>query len=261
MSREFVHCHKQDCVALATLDNPATYNAMDENLGPAFARTLERLSRDKEVRAVVLTGAGGVFTGGGNVVRAHEHLQNHQGAGSVFAEYTKWVHRVLAAMTQMPKPLVCAVQGASSGAGLGWMLAADLVICDEKAKLVPGFLAVGLVPGAGVSLTLPRLLGLSRAGELLYLNRRLSPQEALAWGLVDELRPAGEVLPRAMELAAEMAHGPAGALAASKALINAATRYGLMTQSEDERRAVMSAADLPEFRKRVQRFVQDRRDK
>jgi 2-(1,2-epoxy-1,2-dihydrophenyl)acetyl-CoA isomerase len=148
-------------VALVTLDNPATYNAMDGNLGPAFARTLERLSRDREVRAVVLTGAGGVFTGGGNVVRAHEHIQTHQGAGEVFGEYTKWVHRVLAVLTQMPQPVICAVEGAASGAGLAWMLVSQFVVCDEEAKLVPGFLAVGMVPGAGASLTMPRLLGLA----------------------------------------------------------------------------------------------------
>jgi 2-(1,2-epoxy-1,2-dihydrophenyl)acetyl-CoA isomerase len=248
-------------VALVTMDNAATLNAMDEELGPVLARALERLSREPEARAVVLTGAGGAFSGGGNVVRAHEYLQTHDGAGPVFSEYTKWVHRVLAALTQMPKPVVCAVAGAASGAGLGWMLASDFVICDEKAKLVSGFLAIGLVPGAGVSLTLPRLGGLSRASELLYLNRQLSPQEALSWGLVDELKPVEEVLPRAMEMAAELARGPAGALAASKALINEATRGGLLTQSEDERRAVMRAADLAGFRRRVERFVKERRNK
>ncbi len=259
MSSTYVNSQRQGAVALVTMDNPATLNAMDEDLGPELARTLEGLSRDQEVRAVVLTGAGGVFSGGGNVVRAHEYIQTHQGAGSLFAQYTKWVHRVLAALTQMPQPVICAVQGAASGAGLGWMLVSDFVICDASAKLVPGFLAVGLVPGAGVSLTLPRLLGLARASELLYLNRRFSPQEALSWGMVDELKPAEEVLPRAMELAAELTSGPARALAATKTLINNANRSRLMTQSEDERRAVMSAADLPEFRERVKRFVQGKR--
>jgi 2-(1,2-epoxy-1,2-dihydrophenyl)acetyl-CoA isomerase len=259
VSNQFVHIQRQNRVALVTMDNPATLNAMDEDLGPELARSLELLSRDQEMRCVVLTGAGGVFSGGGNVVAAHEYIQTHQGAGSLFAEYTKWVKRLLAALTRMPQPVICAVRGASSGAGLGWMLASDFVICDEKAKLVPGFLAIGLVPGAGVSLTLPRLLRLPRASELLYLNRKISPQEALAWGMVDELKPADQVLPRAMELAAELAAGPAGALAASKALINQATKSGLMVQSENERRAVMSAADLPEFRERVTRFVQGKR--
>lgn len=259
MSNQYVYAERRGRVALVTMDNPSTMNAMDQDLGPELARTLENLSRDLDVRAMVLTGAGGVFSGGGNVVRAHEYIQTHDGAGSLFAEYTKWVHRVLSALTQMPQPVICAVQGASSGAGLGWMLASDLVVCDESAKLVAGFLAIGLVPGAGVSLTLPRLLGLARAGELLYLNRQLSPQEALSWGLVDELKPADKVLPRALELAGRLASGPAGAMAATKTLINEATRTGLKGQSEDERRAVMSAADLPEFRERVSRFVRGKR--
>ncbi len=259
MSRPFVRSQRRGAVALVVMDNPATMNAMDQDLGPELARALEAVGLDQSVRAVVLTGAGGVFSAGGNVVRAWEHLQSHSGAGEVFAAYTKWVHRVLAALVHLPQPVVCAVEGAASGAGLGWMLAADFVVCDQGAKLVTGFLGVGLVPGAGVSLTLPRRVGLARAGELLYLNRRLEPDRALAWGLVDELRPKDEVLSRALELAGELARGPARALAASKALLCAADRGGLMTQSEDERRAVMAAADHPEFRERVERFVAARR--
>lgn len=260
MSREYVHVEREGAVALVVMDNPASLNAMDEDLGPQLARALEGLALERAARAVVLSGAGGVFSGGGNMARAHEHLKDHEGAGELFAAYTKWVQRVVAALTGMPQPVVCAVEGASSGAGLGWMLASDFVICDEAAKLVAGFLAIGLGPGAGVSLNMARRLGLARTSELLYLNRRLEPREALAWGLVDELRPAEEVLPRALELAAHLARGPAQALAAAKALLNAASRRGLLTQCSDERRVVMELADLPEFRRRVARFMGGRRD-
>lgn len=242
-------------LALVTMNNPASFNAMDQNLGPQLAHTLEELARRPRVRAVVLTGAGGIFSGGGNLARAAEYCRRHGGAGALFGRYTQWVNRVLAALVHLPQPLVCAVHGAAAGGGLAWMLAADVVVCDQEAKLVPGFLGVGLVPGAGVSLTLGRLLGPRRAAELLLCNRPLSPRQALEWGLVHRLAPAEEVLPSALELARELAQGPAPALAATKDLLHRAAHQGLEPLAEREREQVMRVADLAEFARRVERFL------
>ncbi len=260
MDHQYVKTRRQGAVALLTMDNPRTLNAMDQDLGPALARALEEAGRDPRVRAVVLTGAGGVYSAGGNLARAHRHLQEHprSGAGEVFAGYTKWVHRVLAAILDLPVPLVSAVEGAASGAGLGWMLLSEVVVASREVKLVAGFVGVGLVPGAGVSLSLGRLLGLRRASELLMLNRPLAPARALEWGLVDELVPPGRALERSLELAGELARGPRQALASTRALLGRAAWAGLLPQAEAERRRVMVAADLPAFRRRVGRFMQKR---
>ncbi len=256
MAKVLVSSERRGPVALVTMDNPATMNAMDAELGPALCRALEAAGREPAVGAVVLTGGGGNFSGGGNLQNAARHLQRNpgRGAGEVFGGYTVWVSRVLEAMTHLGKPLLAAVVGASSGAGLGWMLAADLVLAAEDARLVPGFLAVGLVPGAGVSFTLPRLAGLQASSEALMLNRELSPRRALELGLVDGLLPAARVLPAALALAGELAAGPSGAHGSAKALLAAALHGSLAVQAEKERGRVMDAADQPEFANRVERF-------
>ncbi len=257
MTPNYVTVERQGPVALVTMDNPATANAMDENLGPRLAGALESLALDSGCRAVVLTGAGGVFSGGGNLVAAHAHLAEHpgQGAAPVFETYTKWVSRVIWALAGMPQPVIAAVGGAASGAGLAWMLASDLVLAAESAKIVPGFLAIGLVPAAGVTWRLPRLVGLMRAGEDLYLGRPLNPARCRELGLVDRVLPGPELMPAAMELAARLARGPRAALAQTKRLLGRAAGRGLPRQVEDERRAVMMAADQPEFADLVGRFV------
>lgn len=257
MEPKYVTVERQGTVALVTMDNPATANAMDENLGPRLVGALETLALDPDCRAVVLTGAGGVFSGGGNVVAAHAYLAQHpgQGAAPVFENYTKWVSRVIWALTGMPQPVIAAVGGAASGAGLAWMLASDLVLAAESAKIVPGFLAIGLVPAAGVTWHLPRLVGLLRAGEDLYLGRPLSPARCRELGLVDQVLPGPELMPAALELAEGLARGPRAALAHTKRLLGRAARQGLARQVEDERRAVMMAADQPEFAALVGRFV------
>ena len=257
MEPNYVTLERRGAVALVTMDNPATANAMDERMGPRLAGTLEELALDRDCRAVVLTGAGGVFSGGGNVVAAHAYLAQHpgQGASPVFETYTKWVSRVIWALTGMPQPVIAAVGGAASGAGLAWMLASDLVLVAQGVKITPGFLAIGLVPAAGVTWHLPRLEGLLRAGEDLYLGRPLSPERCQELGLVDRVLPGTELMPAALTLAGSLAQGPRAALARSKRLLGRAARQGLCRQIEDERRAVMAAADQPEFAVRVGRFV------
>lgn len=247
-------------MALLTMDNPATANAMDEDLGPELVAALQGLALEPEVGAVVLTGAGPIFSGGGNIVKARRFLEEHpgQGAASVFEGYTKWVSRAVAALTGMPQPVVAAVNGAASGAGLAWILASDLAVAVEEARLVPGFLAVGLVPAAGSNLGLGRLLGRLRASEMLMLNRALSAREALELGLLHRVVAPEELLEVALELAGRLARGPRRALAASKQLLGRAARAGLHRQLEDERRAVMMAADQPEFAELAGRFAHKR---
>ncbi|MCB2187020.1 MAG: enoyl-CoA hydratase/isomerase family protein [Deltaproteobacteria bacterium] len=256
MDHEFVILRREGEVAVVTMDNPSTGNAMDDDLGPQLCRALESLAQDPEARAVVLTGAGRTFSSGGNLKNARAHLAAHpaEGVGQVFQGYTKWVSRVIIALTSLPQPVVAAVEGAASGAGLAWLLASDLVIAAENAKLVPGFLGIGLPPAAGVTLELPRELGSLAAAWLLWGNRPLPPSEALARGLVHRLAPPGQALTEALAEARALAGRRPAAVAAAKELLSTAWRPGLAGQLEEERRQVARAADLPEFRRRLTAF-------
>lgn len=238
----YISLERQGAVAILTLDNPATANAMDEDLGPELVAALEL-----EVGAVVLTGAGPIFSGGGNIVKAQRYLEDHPGRGAsvVFEGYTKWVSLVVTALTTMPQPVVAAVNGAASGAGLAWIMASDLAVAVAEARLVPGFLAVGLVPAAGTNLDLGR-----RA-----FDAGPGAEQALELGLLHRVVPPEALMDTALELAQSLAAGPRKALAASKRLLNRAARQELPRQLEDERRAVMAAADEPDFAERAGRFV------
>lgn len=260
MTPELVRVETMGSVATVTMDNPETMNAMDTNMGPQLAGAMEALALDDKVRVVVLTGGGGNYTGGGNLKNAGRYLEENpgQGAGTVFGGYIQHVVRVVQAMTGMPQPVISAVEGAASGAGLAWMLASDFVVCATDARILPAFVAVGLVPAAGVTLHLPRLASLAQASEILMLGKPVPPERAQELGLVERLTPPGGALDAALALAQELARGPRDALAANKRLIGAVARQGLSPQLEDERRAVMAAADDREFAKRVMRFLSRR---
>ena len=253
----YVRLERQGPVVTVTMDNPTTMNGMDDEMGPRLARALEGLAGDAEARVIILTGAGGNFSGGGNLKRAAAFLEDHpgQGAGQVFANYLQYVIRVVLALTGLPQPVISAVEGASSGAGLAWMAASDLVVAAEDARLVPGFLKVGLVPGAGTTWHFSHLFGPALAAEILYLGETMTPQRAQELGLVSRLAPSGQALVLAQELAGELAQAPRQALAATKRRLGEAVRLGLAPHLEDERLGVKVSADDPEFARRVQRFV------
>ena len=145
------------------------------------------------LRAVVITGAGGVFCAGGNLKRAWSHLQDNpeKGAGEIFWSYTGHVHQAVHTMLNMPQATICAVEGAASGAGLAWVLCSDLSVCADDAKLVAGFLGVGLTPAAGVTHLLTKAVGLPLASEMLLLNQGITARRAAELGLVNHLHRAG----------------------------------------------------------------------
>ena len=257
MPDQFVTTKRQKATALVIMNNPHTLNAMDEQMGPALLNALEKLGQDQGVKAVVLTGAGGIFSAGGNLKNAERHLAKNpdQGASPVFDAYTVWVHQVLKAICNLEKPVISAVTGVASGAGLAWILASDFVLLDPLARIKPGFIGVGLVAAAGVTWHLPRLTGLKKASELLMLNRGLSPQEALDLGLVNKVSSPGQAVEEALSLADNLAHRPQKTLAATKKLLNQNTRKGLSDHVEAEKNAVLKLADSPEFAKRLAAFM------
>lgn len=257
MNDQFVITKRQKTTALVIMNNPKTLNAMDQQMGPALLNALEELAHDNAIKAVVLTGAGGIFSAGGNLKKAQKHLANHpeQGASPVFEAYTIWVHRVLEAICNLEKPVFSAVTGVASGAGLAWMLASDFVVADPLARIKPGFIGVGLVAAAGVTWHLPKLTGLKKATELLMLNQALSPEEALKLGLVQKISSSGQARKEALCLAFSLAQGPQKTLAETKRLLNENARQGIFSHVEAEKKAVLKLADSGEFARRLEAFM------
>ena len=177
---EQVLTSRDGAVLTITLNRPEVFNALTRSLQLELGAALEAAA-DPAIRCVVLTGAGKGFCAGQDL---HELDAL---AGSVATALEETYHPVTRRIRALEKPVICALNGVAAGAGLSLALACDLRVAAESSSLVPGFIAIGLVPDAGGTWFLHRQLGFARAFEWMCSNRRLSAHEALAWGLVSEV--------------------------------------------------------------------------
>ena len=203
-----------DHVATVTLNDPRRRNAMTPELGDALAAAVAALRADADVRAVVLTGAGDAFSGGGDLkmlerLRAARFMEARAFMLEFYARYLS--------ITDLAVPTIAAVRGAAIGAGLCVALACDLCVVDADAKLALNFAQLGLHPGMGATYLLPRRVGAQRAAELLLTGRRFHGVEAAQLGVALEAVPADVVLARAQALAGQIARNAPLAVRALKA--------------------------------------------
>lgn len=204
-----------DEVATITLNRPESLNALDSRTLSELGRAVRRCRADKAVRAVVLTGAGRAFCAGADVKEWAAGEQPGEG-DDVSEDWVTMAHRLLAHLYRLPKPVVAAVNGVAVGAGLDLALSADFRVASEGARFGSVYIRIGIPPDVGASFLLPRIVGVTKAKELIYTGRIVDSGEALSCGLVSELVPAEAVLPRALELAGELAAGPTVAIGLAK---------------------------------------------
>ena len=205
-------------MALLRLNRPDASNALNQELLEALDNAVQALQRDRSVRAVLLSGQGKNFCGGGDVrefAAQGETLPDH------LRHLTALLGRVAAGLVNLHAPVIALVQGAATGGGgLGLVCASDIVLAGPKARFMLGATRVGMAPDAGLSVTLSRLVGLRRALWLALVNPMLEAQEALELGLVSEVVEDDERLwARGLELARGLAAGPALAQAETKRLL------------------------------------------
>lgn len=200
-------------VATVVLPGPALSLDVKEGLRDA----LHEVAADERVRAVVLTGTGRAFCVGQDLA---EHAQALERDPTTSLETVdRHYNPITTALMTMPKPVVAAVNGTCVGAGLGFALACDLLVFAAGATLGTAFTGIGLTCDSGLSVTLPRAVGLTRARALLFQPRTFTPEEAVEWGLAAEIVPAEEVRATAEALAARLAEGPTKAYAETKRLL------------------------------------------
>ena len=238
-------------VLTITLNRPEVYNAINREMHEGLAAGLEQAA-DPAVRAVVLTGAGRGFCSGQDL-REFQELP-----GGVREALEQTYHPNVRAMRTLEKPVIAAINGPCAGAGLSLACACDVRIASSEASFVPGFIGIGLVPDAGSTWFIHRLLGFSRAFEWMVSNRRLSAAEAFVWGLVSEDIPAERFGKRAAELAEWYAERPTRAVAMTKQLFEHAFSATLEDQLELEAALQQAATETEDFPEGVQAFLEKR---
>jgi 2-(1,2-epoxy-1,2-dihydrophenyl)acetyl-CoA isomerase len=242
---------RDGAVLTITLNRPDVYNAINRAMHEGLATAL-REAADPGVRSVVLTGAGRGFCAGQDL-REFESLP-----GGVQEALEQTYHPNVRAIRALEKPVLAAVNGPVAGAGLSLACACDVRLGSAAATFVPGFIGIGLVPDAGSTWFIHRLLGFARAFEWMVSNRRLGAEEALSWSLLSEVVTEDEFAARMAQLGEWYAGLPTRAVAMTKRLFEHAYGASLDQQLALEAELQQAATETEDFGEGVQAFLDKR---
>jgi 2-(1,2-epoxy-1,2-dihydrophenyl)acetyl-CoA isomerase len=266
---------RADGVALITLNRPDSLNAMGGQLMPMLARYLDQSARDREVRAVVLTGAGRAFCAGGDVKQMGQRPASGGGDGGdggappsiigvldeVVAGLRESQMDTSGVLHTMPKPTIAMVNGYAVGAGLSLALACDLRIASNQARFGTAFRNVGLSGDYGGSLFLQRLVGSGKARELYFTAEMVDAEEALRLGMVNRVVPHDQLETETLAFAAKLAAGPTATYARMKENLNLAAHVDLKTLMDHEALNMRLSGMSNDSREAVRAFIEKREPK
>lgn len=211
----------EEPVQLWTIDLPEVGNAITgKDVIAAFEAGVDAANRDNTIHAVILTGAGKIFSAGGNVKEmADRHGMFGLDAIDQRRAYIDGIQRIPRALGRLEVPLIAAVNGAAIGAGCDLAMMCDIRIASERASFAESFVQLGLIPGDGGTWFLPRAIGYARAAELTFTGERIDAATALEWGLVSRVVAHDDLLSEARALADKIAVNPPHALRMAKRLL------------------------------------------
>lgn len=239
-----------------TLNRPDKLNAFNPDMHLALRAALETAAQDEAVRAVLLTGAGRGFCAGQDLGARDPRKGERADLGETIGNYYNPLIRLLRGLS---KPVVCAVNGVAAGAGANIALACDIVLAAQSARFIMAFSKLGLVPDAGGSWSLPRLVGEARAKGMALTAEPVDAQTAAAWGLIWKALPDETLMPEAMALAQRLAEGPTMGLGLTKQAIQAAATQDIDAQLDLEQRFQRQAGFSDDYAEGVAAFLDKRK--
>ena len=243
-----------DRVATVTLNRPERKNPLTFESYAELRDTFQRLHYAEDVRAVVLTGAGGNFCSGGDVHEIIGPLVKMEMPGLM--AFTRMTGALVREMRTCPQPIIAAIDGVCAGAGAILSMASDLRYATPAAKTAFLFVRVGLAGcDMGACAILPRIIGQGRASELLYTGRSMSAEEGFAWGYFNQIVSAEKVLAHAQELAQTLADGPAFAHAMTKKCLHQEWNLSIEQAIETEAEAQAICMQTKDFERAYNAFV------
>src|SRR5712692_6959983 len=244
---------RADGIATITMNRPEARNALDLTMRAEMLEALDEIERDPAVRVVLLTGAGGHFSAGGDVKSMQKKHTAAEGRARV-----EMLNRFVLRLFNFSKPTIAMVDGFAVGAGCNIALGCDLIVASDRAKFGEVFLKIGLVPDGGGTWLLQRLVGLAKAKELVFSADIIDAIEALRIGLVNRVVPAAELEATTRALAARIAAGPPGALGLAKALLNRSATVDLATSLGLEAYAQAQSITTDDHAEGVRAFLEKR---
>ena len=244
-------------VAVVTLNRPERKNPLTFDSYAELRDTFRGLTDCEDVKVVVLTGAGGNFCSGGDVLEIIAPLTERDIKGLL--AFTRMTGDVVKAIRACPQPVIAAIDGVCVGAGACLAIASDLRIGTPEAKTAFLFVRVGLAGcDMGACALLPRIVGQGRAAELLFTGRSMSAQEGERWGFFNRLCPRERLLEEALDLAGKLAAGPTFAHMMTKTMLNREWDMGVEAAIEAEAQAQALCMQTEDFRRAYRAFVEKR---
>ena len=244
----------RDGVATITLNRPDVFNAFNDPQSYELQDALKQVARDAAVRAVVLTGAGRAFCSGQDLKAAQGEEKR-----SFYDSLHKRYNPIIRAMRSLPKPIIGRLNGVAAGAGCSLALACDALIASTDASLIEVFINIGLVPDSGSSYFLPRIVGTLKAFELCTLGSKVSAEEALRLGLVNQVVAPDQLDEATYALAARYAAAPTKSIGLIKQMLNKASASTLDEMLDYEAYCQQIAGESDDYKEGVQAFLEKRK--
>jgi len=241
-----------------TLDRPEKRNALDDGMVSALIDTVDEAGRDEAVRVILLTGAGDHFCGGFDIVSRNQPGGQKPRAGSIQRRLPSQAHRLIPLVLTVQTPVVCAARGWAAGIGLHLLVAADVAVLADDARLWEPFSERGFTPDSGGTWLLPRRVGEVRAREMLLLGRPVDGTEASQWGLVHRSVPDDQLEAAAESIVLELARGATVALGLTKWLMHAGQSLTLEEHLRNEAFALELSSRSEDFREGLTAFKEKR---
>jgi len=241
-------------VATVTLNRPDVYNALNDEITYELQDALKAVSKDEQARVVVLTGEGKAFCSGQDLKAASGDQKR-----SFLQSLHKRYNPIISAMRNLPKPIVCRLNGVAAGAGCSLALACDVIVAAEEATLIEVFINIGLVPDSGSSYFLPRTVGMNKAFELCSMGNRVKASEAVSIGLINKSVPAAE-LDNAVKFYTDyFAKAPTKSIGLIKKMLNRSVTSTLEEMLEYESYCQEIAGSSADYKEGVTAFLEKRK--
>lgn len=257
-SSNVLHFSQDGPVVTLTMDQPETRNALTGNSAvDEFVAAVERIAADESVKAVIVTGAGAVFSSGGNVKNMIRHAS--QDPAAIADEYRHGIQRLPLALYNLDVPTIAAVNGPAIGAGCDLACMCDIRIASQNATFAESFVKLGIIPGDGGAWLLPRVVGLTKAAEMAFTGEAIDAEEALRCGLVTAVTPPEGLMDAAQALARRIAANPGPALRMTKRLMREGQHLRLDSLLELSAAFQAVAHKTPEHAEAVTTFMEKRK--
>jgi enoyl-CoA hydratase/carnithine racemase len=255
----FLKITRTEKVVVLTMNQPETRNALTGNTAvEEFIMAIAALEVDQTVRAVILTGAGPVFSSGGNIKDMQRYYTQSLSPDQIRKEYINGIQRLPKALYNLDLPLIAAINGPAIGAGLDLTCMCDIRIASQTATFAESFVKVGIVPGDGGAWLLPRVVGKSKASEMAFTGETINAEDALTCGLVSRVVKPESLMEEAMKIAMKIASNPAGILRMTKRLLREGEKSSLESLLEISASYQAIAHMQPDHHEAVRAFVEKR---